>query len=237
MKTLKTVILIVGICTCFAACKNTTNPGPNAGGVLNITNAVVGGTTITLTSNNSIASTNNTIGNNAYASLPLATGNISFNLGIPAIASTPTTPAVPAILYYQNNLDVSSGSNYSLFLTGASPSALDNILIKENYKQTYADSVCGVRIINLAPGSNPISVNLAGNPNGSEINNLAYKGYSNFVQHPAKNANSTYIFEFRDAASGTLITSYMLNTPYFHNVTLALSGTVGAVSVICDNDY
>ena len=124
-----------------------------------------------------------------------------------------------------------------MFLTGTSPSAIDNVLIQENYTRTYADSVFGVRFINLAPGSNPISVDIQGNANGTEAASLAYKAYSGFNKHPATAAIISYTFEFRDAASGKLLASYTLNTPYFHNSTLCFSGSAGNYSIIEDDDY
>jgi hypothetical protein len=237
MKTLIRTTLIFTLATCFFACKKSTDTSTVAAGVLNVTNAVVGGATITL-NNNAIVSSNNTVGVNAYAWLPLASGSIPVNLGVPAKAATPTTPIVPAVPYYNTTLAVDNSSNYSLFLTGTSPSTIESVLIKESYPYAYADSTCGVRFINLAPGSSPVSVNVKGSANGSEVNTLAYKAYSGFVKHPAKKLNPNYIFEFRDATTGALISSYTLTTPYFHNVTLVLRGIVGSsAGVTIDYDY
>jgi hypothetical protein len=239
MKTLMRTTLFCTLATMLFACKKSTDTSPVAAGVLNVTNAVVGGATITLT-NNAIISSNNTVSINGYAWLPLASGNISVNLGVPAVAATPTTPAIPAVPYYSTTLAVDNSSNYSLFLSGNSPSTVESVLIKESYPYAYQDSTCGVRYINLAPGSNPVSVNVKGSANGSEVSSLVYKAYSDFIKHPSKRINSSYIFEFRDATSGTLITSYTLTTPYFHNVTLILRGKVGgspAAGVTIDYDY
>jgi hypothetical protein len=221
----------------LASCTKTLESVTIAQGSLNVTNAVIGGSAITVTTNNSIVSSSNTVGSNAYARFPLAGGKLPVSLGVPAVAATPTSAAIPAVTYYSNTLTVSSSSNYSLFLAGASPSAIDNVLISENYPYAYADSTCGVRFIHLATGSNPISVNIKGNANGSEVSSLAYKAYSGFNKYAAKKVNTSYIFEFRDATSGTLLTSYTLTTPYFHNVTLCLRGKTGAYGVILDYNY
>lgn len=235
IKTLFTIALLVG----FAACKqNNIKPQSNNGSI-NITNAVVGGSTVNLTTGNSpyITSGNNSISNYGYAFLPLLAGNIDINIGIPAQAATNSSPAIPAVTYYKGNLDVDKNSNYSLFLTGVSDQAIDNVLIKETYQRTYADSICGVRFINLSPGSDAVSVDIAGSANGSEVGNLEYKAYTGFNKHPATVAINSYTFEFRDAATGNLLTSYSLNAPYFHNATLCLSGTAGNYTVIEDDDF
>ncbi|MES2277933.1 MAG: hypothetical protein V4592_18035 [Bacteroidota bacterium] len=242
MKKLNKIILAIGIISCLSACKKTEQNGPAASGVINVTNAVIGGSTITMTTTNSIISTNNTVGNNASAFFPLISSNVPINLGVPGVAATLTSAAIPAITYYSQNLTVDNRSNYSLFLTGTSSSAIDNVLIKETYPQAYADSVCGVRFINLSPASNPISVNILGSPNGSEASSLSYKSYGNFKQYPAKAVNKTILFEIRDAATGVLLyptngSGYSINVPYFHNVTLAYRGTGSGVGIIINKDY
>jgi len=237
----KTILymLVLGLLASLESCKqNNINPEPD-NSVLNITNAVIGGATVNLTAGTApyLTSGNNAISSNNYAFLPIPAGNIPITIAVPASAATSTSAAIPSVIYYNNNVNVSANSNYSLFLTGSSPSAVDNVLVQENYARSYADSVCGVRFINLSPGSNPVSVNVKGNANGSEVSNLAYKAYSNFNQHPAKKVNSSYVFEFRDQATGTLLTSYTLTTPYFHNVTLCLRGATGSYGVILDKDF
>jgi len=233
MKKAIKLIAAASIISCLISCSKSTDnaPGPQPAGVIYVTNAVIGGATLTLTSNSlNIISGGNTVGINAATWFPLAGGQNTITLGVPAIAATPTTPAIPAIVYYTGTFNIDNSSNYSIFLTGASSAAIDTVVINENAKSqlsTYTDSICGVRFINLAPGSNPVSVNIKGNANGSEAGGIAYKGYTDFITYPAKKANSAYIFEFRDAGTGTLIASYTLATPYFNHVALALRGTVG----------
>jgi hypothetical protein len=227
-------LIIVSIMT---ACKKEETIQLDAGAI-NVTNAVIGGATITLVTDPSIVSVSNTVPANNFAFLPVASGQANIFLGVPAVAATSTAAAIPAVPYYNQVLPVTRQTNYSLFLTGPSPAAVESVLIDEKYTRTYADSVCGVRFINLAQGNIPISVNLKNSANGSEATSIAYKAYTDFKQYPAKRVNPSYIFEFRNAATGSLITSYTLTTPYFHNVTLALRGTIGgAAGVILDNDY
>jgi len=239
MKTLIKNIFAAGLLISFAACKqNDVNPQPDNGS-LNVTNAVIGGATINLTAGTApyLTSSSNAVSGNNYAFLPVPSGNTQISLATPALAATSTSAAIPSVTYYTGNISVDKNAYYSLFLTGTSPSAVDNVQIKETYTRTYPDSTFGVRFINLSPGSNPISVNIKGAANGSEVGTLAYKAYSDFNKHPAKLVNPSYIFEFRDQVSGLLLTSYTLTTPYFHNVTLCLRGKTGAYGVILDNDY
>lgn len=226
----------------LSACKKDDDNIQLDAGAINVTNAVIGGGTLTFSTTNSIVSSANTIAGNAYTFMPLTSGQTPVNLSVPAVAATATTPAVPAVVYYNQTLAVDNTTNYSLFLTGTSPSTVESVLIKENYTRNYADSVCGVRFINLSPGSNPISVNIKGSANGSEVTSLAYKAYGDFKQYPAKSANKIILFEIRDAATGTLLyptngNGFSLPVPYFHNVTLAYRGTGSAVGIIVVKDF
>src|ERR1700753_1094251 len=109
---------------------------------------------------------------------PLASLNV-INATVPlAIAATDTTKPVVV-----TNLNFANGSYYSLFLAGQS-GALDTILVKDSY-QNYTDSSFGCRFINLSYNSNPISVNIKGKSNGSEVASLSYKQNSGFIKYVA----------------------------------------------------
>src|ERR1700761_5865149 len=154
MKTFTKTLAALSIGLCLFSCKKNNDNTQFASGAINVTNAVTGGSTIALsTSGYNVISTNNTVGRNASNWFPLVAGNIKINLGVPANAATATTAASPAVSYYSGTLTIDAGTTYSLFLTGNSPAGIDNVLIKENYTNTYTDSVCGVRIINLSTGS------------------------------------------------------------------------------------
>lgn len=225
MKTfIKFMFLSSVLCYCMSACKKESGPTTAALTSLNVTNAVVGGSALTL---NNMALP---VANNNSAQFSLIAGNTAIDL------FPPTSPNTP---YYNQSLSTANGSYYSLFLTGTSPTTIESVFLKESY-QNYTDSLCGVRFINLAPGSSPISVNVKGQSYGSTIQHLAYKSYSAFLSLPAKKTNSSYVFEIRDAGTGNLIVSYTLSTPYFHNITLVLRGIVGgnpAATVLLDKDY
>jgi hypothetical protein len=226
MKNHVTIFFLLAIV--ISGCKKS-QPSLTALASINVTNVVIGGAALTL---NSSAQT---VGSNSCAQFPLLAGTSLVNL---------YPPASPGTSYYDQNIQTTEGSYYSLFLSGTSPSAIDNVLIRESYKN-YTDSICGFRFINLAPGSNPISINLTGAAAGSTVSSLPYKSYSNFIQLPGKAANTGYSFEFRDATSRTLIATYTFSAPsnpppYFHNVTLVLKGLVGgspAANVLLDKDY
>lgn len=106
------------------------------------------------------------------------------------------------------SLNLPAGSINSLFLTGtvASP---DTLLVSDHipYYQ-WPDSVTGIRFVNLSPTSAPVSVNIEGQPAGSEVAGLAYKGITGFKKYPASSAISSYTFEFRDRSTGALLTTY-----------------------------
>jgi len=212
---MRNVYILVLIIFMIPACKRSAILSVPSGNLL-VANAVVGGGTITLNP------TSQTVGSNSWDIFPLLPGQGNINL-----SNNTVKPAIP---YYQGTLKVADLDNYSLFLGGASQTQVDAVLIKESY-HNYDDSVCGVRFINLSPNSNPISVNLAGSANGSEVASLAYKSYSDFKQYPATQANASYVFEIRDVTTGNAITTYTYYTQYFHNVTIILGGLVGGAGI------
>jgi len=131
-------------------------------------------------------------------------------------------------------LDLPVGSIRTLFLTGtlASPDTMFTTDVIPYHP--LSDSSISVRFVNLSPGSNPVSVNITGGANGSEAGSVAYKNITGFKHYTATaTAASHYNFEFRDAATGTLLSSYDLtginniassNTRRFRSFTLAFLG-------------
>ena len=134
-------------------------------------------------------------------------------------------------------LEIKPNTINTLFMAGtvAAPDALFTTDLPP-YHQT-SDSTMGIRFVHLSMGRDPVSVNIKGQANGSELNSLAYKNISGFKKYPAKKGISSYIFEFRDAASGELIRSYTLtgvdaagtsaspNRRRYRNLTIGLMGT------------
>lgn len=130
------------------------------------------------------------------------------------------------------------GSMNSLFVTGTL-SQPDTLLSLDYLPyRAITDSTTGIRFVNLSPGSAPVSVNLQGQPAGSEVKLLPYKGITGFKSYSARSTDSVYTFEFHDAASGQLLCTFTAtginnsssdpnnpaNTWRFRNRTLALTG-------------
>jgi len=220
---MKKIFIVLITLAAFAGCKQD-NVKLTSLTSFNVTNAVVGGNSLLL--NNS----ENSVSGMGYTQFPLSAGQTVVKLS--------DTSMHPAEVYYNKTISTANGSYYSLFLTGSSTSQVDNVLIRETY-QNYADSVSGVRFINLSPGSAPISVDIAGSANGSEESGVAYLSYTTFKRYSATAAEQAagYNFEFRDAATGTLITTITLNPPVFKNVTIALTGVETNPSTILINEY
>jgi hypothetical protein len=119
------------------------------------------------------------------------------------------------------------GSIHSLFLTGTT-NAPDTVFTTDAPPyHPPSDSSMGIRFINLSPGSAPVSVDIQGQANGSEAGSVAYKGITAFKSYSATSVVAGYNFEFRDAASGTLLVSYALTPAAYRNYTIALEGLPG----------
>ena len=163
-------------------------------------------------------------------------------------------------LMFYNILDLKAGGIYSLFLTGADTSSPDYLLTTDSLPyQSPTDSTVGIRFVNLSAGSNPISINLEGSPNGSAVGNLAYKNITSFKNYVSNSTvtNSGYLFVIRDVASGDSLTSYLVpgigtgngvglmdptnsNPLVFRNVTIAVYGsengtTTPLMTMLVDN--
>jgi len=125
------------------------------------------------------------------------------------IYNYPDTTAKDAPLL-KLDLDLPVGSIHSLYVTGtvAQPEAM---FVEEQLPYHPAgDSTTSIRFINLSPGSKPVKVVLKGKST-PEAASVAYKTMSDFITYPVHTYNENYVFEFRDAASDALITTYTAN--------------------------
>jgi hypothetical protein len=133
-----------------------------------------------------------------------------------------------------NVFSLGASGLYSLFITGKDTTAPDYLFVQD-ILPVNSDSTAGIRFVNLSAGSGNVSVDIKGQPNGSEVTSLAYKGVTSFKSYAATSSISKYVFEFRDAVSGNLLASYTLsgvninssttaNTVLFRNLTIALIG-------------
>jgi hypothetical protein len=148
-----------------------------------------------------------------------------------AIYRLPDTAAHSAPLY-NLVLDLQPGAMHTLFLTGTL--AAPDTLFTTDWPPHHdlADSTLGIRFVNLSAGSNPVSVNIIGNANGSEVSSLPYKGITDFKIYKATSQITGYKFEVRDAGTGALLGSVDVtgfnisynNARRYRNFTLAYMG-------------
>jgi hypothetical protein len=149
-------------------------------------------------------------------------------------ADTASISAQGGDFMFSSTLNFTAGNMYSLFITGTDTSNPDYILLQD-IPLVHIDSTVGIRFVNLSTGSNPVSIDIQGQANGSVVTSLAYKSITGFQNFAATSSVSRYVFEFRDAASGNLLASYILggvnthstttaNTVLFRNLTIALIG-------------
>ncbi|MDR3694216.1 hypothetical protein [Mucilaginibacter sp.] len=112
---------------------------------------------------------------------------------------------------YNLTLNLPVNTIHTLFLMGT-PQAPDQLFTTDLLPyHPVSDSTMGIRFVNIAQGSDPVSVNLAGQANGSEADGLAYKGITPFKNYSARSAISSYTFEFRDKATGALLGSCVID--------------------------
>lgn len=142
-------------------------------------------------------------------------------------------------VYYNQSKEFVNGGLYSLFLAGT-PVAVDTVFFKEENIPSHTTDVFGARVINLVKDGGAVSVNIKGNANGSFISTLAYKAISSFKDISSLADEGDKVFEFRNAITGALISSFTVPTydmPRFRNITLVFSGAIGVETVIRCNNF
>jgi hypothetical protein len=130
------------------------------------------------------------------------------------------------MLFY-NILNLKPGGIYSLYLCGVDTNAPDYLMTTDSipyYGST--DSVMGIRFVNLSTGSNPISINLEGAANGSEVSMLPYKGITAFKQYVNNSSTLDYLFVVRDAATGDSLTQFDFLQDYSYNNGFGLTNPI-----------
>ena len=217
------LIIVISIVS-FSSCKkDEVELTPLAS--LNVTNAVVSGTTA------KFGSRTTTISNNNYTQFGLVAGDNNLYIYPSADSLKP---------YYSNNkFAASQGEIYSLFLCGDTL-APEGIVIKETIPYR-TDSTAGIRFINLAPASTPLSITLSTSTTVNEVSDLAYKQYTEFKSFPGL-YNSTYTFQLRDAACAdplpplATFTLSAAQVPRFANITLVIRQNGTGLSVFRVNN-
>lgn len=140
------------------------------------------------------------------------------------VQGTDTVPSKEKL--FNGTLNLVAGGIYSFFLAGDTTKA-DTLLVQDHIP-LYSDSSAGLRVVNLSPGSQPISITLNGNPASQmEFSGLGYKQISSFKTYAANSSvvNNQYVFVIRDQASGDSLTTYTWNYPLFKNNTLVIAGS------------
>jgi hypothetical protein len=151
---------------------------------------------------------------------------------------------------WSGTLTLPVGSVHTLFLAGDT-SAVDTLFTTDVIPYYPAtDSVTGIRFVNLSTGSSPISINLEGNPNGSEVASLNYKGITTFKPYLNNSTTQDYLFVIRDAVTGDSLTQFDFaqvgsynngngltdpnngNLLTFKSITIALIGQPGVNAVV-----
>lgn len=142
---------------------------------------------------------------------------------------------------FKLTLDLPIGATRTLFLTGT-VNTPDTVFTNDVLPyHPLGDSTTGLRFVNLSPGSAPVKVVIKNKTGDAEVSSLPFKGVTGFRNYPVNAALEDYVFEFRDAASNTLITSFTTNGIHyplpggvhqwvFRNWTLALVGLPGGTN-------
>lgn len=254
------VVLMINGCE-----KQSQSPGTQAVASLTVINALptsaalipVSGTTGPVTFYNVSASPQygsfqsfGTIGSVSYGAnvvLTQTSGSDTFYLVQRNVDTILDAHGKPSQTMFSGILDLAGNSAYSLFITGSDTTAPDNLFVHDMLPyHAPGDSTVGIRFVNLSTNSQPVSINIEGLANGSEVQSLAYKDITDFKNYPATNDISNYLFVVRDAVTGDSLTSYNLagvnagssssaNTVLFKNLTIALIGQPagGTVSQKC----
>lgn len=227
------------------SCKKTNVDLPSGGSSLTIVNALVGSSPLVPNFNYNVALRYYSRGQQIGYGSSFEFGNQSGELPLSLAQISDTVNTV-----FKSVVNLPKNTISSLFITGT-------LTTPESFQTTDnppyhapADSTVGIRFVNLSPGSSPVSVNIQGAANGSEVTTLAYKGITAFKNYAATYNIGSYTFEFRDVATGTLLASYKLsgvnngdgkntsqNTVRWKNITVALRGLPGSQGTFRINNY
>lgn len=244
MKTLFKPILVLLLPITIMSCTKNQVPPASTVSALSFVNATVGVSPLVVKIGNpsitySTLISSNKIGYGVSNLFSPLSGSNSYVF----VQSSDTTHTLLSL-----NLNLQNRNVYSLYLAGT-VSQPDTVFIHEQLPvYAAADSVAGIRFINLSQNGGPVSVDIQGQPNGSEAASLAYKGRTGFKSYTANFTVASYTFEYRDVATGNLLATYMLsgvnkndplipNTVRFHNMTIALigGGTAPLSTVLISN--
>lgn len=230
MKIIKLFLKLIMVSSLFFSCKKGSNiikPAPQSS--ITVVNGVINSDPIIMDYYNThpISIFYNTAKEISFG----ASQEFSITSGEIPLAIYQLSDTVNTLL--KKSFNITKGSIYSLFLAGTDPANPDYIFNQDHPPyHSIADSVIGIRFVNLSPNSNPVSINLQGSPNGSSVSSLAYKAITDFKDYPYKSSVSQYVFEIRDATSGDLLTTYTYNLVPYQNITICVIGQEGALATV-----
>lgn len=221
----------------FFSCKKETDPPGVAS--LTIVNAVTGSTTLV-----SNFRSEGHLDYSKAARIPYKRymkSVLEANAGQHRLRFFPFTDTTDKGTLFDLRLDLPLSSMHTLFLAGTMD-APESVMISDAEIPFYpaGDSTMGIRFINLSKGSAPVNVNITGLADGSEVTGLTYKSITSFKRYPVSQMMQDYVFEFRDAATGTVLASYTTlglnqtapNSWVFRNFTVALTGKPGETGAL-----
>jgi hypothetical protein len=251
MKFFQVIIILIIISLVFVSC-NKTSDTLTASASLNIINAINLSNPI-VTDFTPLAPKGGTESPLLYYYLANQIGYASYyELGyyVGETALTISQIDDTAKLIWQGMFNLPLGSIHSIFFAGDT-TRVDTLFTTDNIPYYLpGDSVSGVRFVNLAENAQPVLVTIQTDTTHTPIaKNIAYKSLTEFQQIPANaNAlNTGYTFEFRDAASDSILTTVSVNNNGYpglfpgKSITICLIGqegsnaTVPLAGMICPN--
>ncbi|PWV55497.1 DUF4397 domain-containing protein [Chitinophaga sp. S165] len=218
---------LISVALFFISCNKTEADITGASASINLVNAVAA-------EENNDLNMNFTGGSIIYATTKRlsywasdgTSSNGLLTFGIPSNRTIPLTVTLAEDTtkpIFNQTISCNPGDIYSLFI-GGKPTSASYVLQKDTLR-AITDSLTGVRFINMSEDFQNISINISGNPMGSEVAQLNYKQITGFKLYPATSTNFSYTFEIRDAITGDFITSFNYNKlARFKHITLIIRG-------------
>jgi hypothetical protein len=110
------------------------------------------------------------------------------------------------------SFEVKQAEMYTLFFVGEKSNA-DTMLVKEDFPiHLYGDSSFSVRFLNLAPGTNPVRIEVDGIAQ-PVVEGLAFKARGPWITFSAKAGVGDYIVKFIDETTNAVLTTYTIEDP------------------------
>lgn len=111
---------------------------------------------------------------------------------------------------YQLSVNPNAGEASTLFLIGTLEQPETLLVTKLPPFHAPADSVLGLRFVNLAPAKTPVRIRVSGEGTDLSVSNLVYKAATDYLSVKANAKVGNVLVEFFDQVSGTLLQSYTL---------------------------